>query len=469
MPQEKETDNMKKIKKILAALLTLVMVLGMSMTTFAVEQTTPTSDIKVSNLAEGVATDLELHKIIYLDKTIENGVETQSWKLFDWVQGVIINSQSGEVAITDAEALKAAAEAHTADEIENDVTGTTYTFENVSIGGYVVLASDVAGTYGLMVANTYDSDAKYLKAKDAEVIAKWESHVITKETNDNFVHRGQTVEFTVTTTFPPKKNAAGTEDLTTFKVIDKPEGLKITGITSITIGGTSLDADDYFVSETETNSDGSTKTYVIDLSSQINNFDAGSKVEIKYTAVVYSDTEYNNSVDVDSNTVEYSPASTEGFEANITVTKVDEDGDFLTGAQFQVLKNDTALYFIKTADGVYKQALTSEESGATQKLDVSTADGTLKITGLDEGSYTFKEIKAPDGYSGGVEKTITVTADTEKQVTISASPETNIVNTKLSSLPSTGGIGTTIFTIGGCVIMIAAAGMFFASRRKESK
>ena len=59
---------MKKIKKILAALLTLVMVLGMSMTTFAVEQTTPTSDIKVSNLAEGVATDLELHKIIYLDK-----------------------------------------------------------------------------------------------------------------------------------------------------------------------------------------------------------------------------------------------------------------------------------------------------------------------------------------------------------------------------------------------------------------
>jgi LPXTG-motif cell wall-anchored protein len=47
--------------------------------------------------------------------------------------------------------------------------------------------------------------------------------------------------------------------------------------------------------------------------------------------------------------------------------------------------------------------------------------------------------------------------------------ETQINNTKLSSLPSTGGIGTTIFTIGGCLIMIIAAGLFFATRRKSTK
>ena len=44
-----------------------------------------------------------------------------------------------------------------------------------------------------------------------------------------------------------------------------------------------------------------------------------------------------------------------------------------------------------------------------------------------------------------------------------------IKNTKLASLPSTGGIGTTIFTIGGCAIMIIAAGLFFATRRKAEK
>ena len=43
----------------------------------------------------------------------------------------------------------------------------------------------------------------------------------------------------------------------------------------------------------------------------------------------------------------------------------------------------------------------------------------------------------------------------------------SIPNTQLSALPSTGGIGTTIFTIGGCAIMIAAAALFFAGRRKE--
>ena len=46
---------------------------------------------------------------------------------------------------------------------------------------------------------------------------------------------------------------------------------------------------------------------------------------------------------------------------------------------------------------------------------------------------------------------------------------TKIPNTKLSSLPSTGGIGTTIFTIGGCAIMILAAALYFASRRKTAK
>lgn len=47
--------------------------------------------------------------------------------------------------------------------------------------------------------------------------------------------------------------------------------------------------------------------------------------------------------------------------------------------------------------------------------------------------------------------------------------EESIPNTQLSTLPSTGGIGTTIFTIGGCAIMIAAAGLFFATRKKAEK
>ena len=86
------------------------------------------------------------------------------------------------------------------------------------------------------------------------------------------------------------------------------------------------------------------------------------------------------------------------------------------------------------------------------------------MTGLDEGNYEFKETKAPTGYSVNSEnKAFTITANEEKEVTEDAG---EFVNTKLSALPETGGIGTTIFTIVGCGIMIAAAGLFFASRRK---
>ncbi|MFR0951717.1 MAG: LPXTG cell wall anchor domain-containing protein [Lachnospiraceae bacterium] len=42
------------------------------------------------------------------------------------------------------------------------------------------------------------------------------------------------------------------------------------------------------------------------------------------------------------------------------------------------------------------------------------------------------------------------------------------MNTKLSALPSTGGIGTTIFTIAGCVIMIAAAGLILLQAAKTT-
>lgn len=53
--------------------------------------------------------------------------------------------------------------------------------------------------------------------------------------------------------------------------------------------------------------------------------------------------------------------------------------------------------------------------------------------------------------------------------TVAGVAGTEIPNTKISELPSTGGIGTTIFTIGGCAIMIVAAGLFFISRRKSAK
>lgn len=158
-----------------------------------------------------------------------------------------------------------------------------------------------------------------------------------------------------------------------------------------------------------------------------------------------------------------------------TLTAVEPMDAGKNSVKFQLLKvtpaekegaeaTKTPISVVKVTNGEYKVAL-DEEQNATTTL-VAT-NGTLKVTGLDEGSYEFKETKAPTGYKVNSEnKAFTITADETDEVTVDAG---NFVNTKLSSLPSTGGMGTYLFTIIGVVVMAGAAGAFFISRRKGSE
>ena len=61
------------------------------------------------------------------------------------------------------------------------------------------------------------------------------------------------------------------------------------------------------------------------------------------------------------------------------------------------------------------------------------------------------------------------TLNAENKVTAAFTGTGFMIDDTLSALPSTGGIGTTIFTIGGCAIMIIAAGLYFSLRRKTAK
>lgn len=88
---------MKKMRKIFAVLLTLAMVLGMSMTSFAAQITDRyQNSITVTNLAEGVKTDVSLVNIIYLNDNNGN----QEWKVVDWAKDYIeVDTATGNYRI----------------------------------------------------------------------------------------------------------------------------------------------------------------------------------------------------------------------------------------------------------------------------------------------------------------------------------------------------------------------------------
>lgn len=460
-------------KKISAILMAAIMVLAMASTAFAAKVTDKyTNKITVTNLAADVETTLKLYNIIYLD---QNNAGNQTWQVVEWAKKYISeDTVTGNFNITDSAGLKAAADSRNADVTEKE-TGTTHEFSNLPIGAYVICASDVKGVYSLMVANTYDKDGEtYMADKAADVVAKMESYNVTKQTEDKFVHRGQRVNFTVTTYMASKTKANG-DTLTTFKVVDTSTGLKADSfvLDSVKIAGQKVNVDKTKVTSI-TGNDGKV-TYTVDLSDFISTTDAGTTIEVKYSAIVENDHTYNNSATVNSNTVNYVPGIVNGYTGNVTLEKVDTNGKTLNGAEFQLLKvtpvekegaeaTKTPVNVVRVNDGEYKVALEGE-TGATTTL-VAT-NGTLKVTGLDEGDYEFEETKAPTGYKVSSEnKAFTITPDETKEVSVDAGV---FKNTKLSALPSTGGMGTYLFTIIGVVVMAGAAGAFFISRRKGSE
>lgn len=460
-------------KKIGALLVAAVMVLSMCTAVFADKvEGEYKANITVTNLAADVETTLNVYNIIYLD--VENG--NQTWKVVDWAKNYVSeDSKSGAFTIIDSDGLKNAADKQQNVDFTATESETSHTFENLPIGAYVIRAFDSKGTYSLMVANTYKDNDTYMASEPASVVAKMEKYNVTKAAGDKFVHRGQRVDFTVTTQMASKTNA-NNEKLTTFKVIDTSTGLKAGSfvLDSVKIAGEAKTVDTTSKVTTVPNNDG-TVTYTVDLSEFISTTEPGTTIEVKYSAIVENDHTYNNSATVNSNTVSYVPGIVNGYTGNVTLKKVDTKGNKLDGAEFQLLKvtpakekgaaaTKTPVNVVKVKDGEYKVAL-DEEKGATPTL-VATS-GTLKVTGLDEGNYEFKETKAPTGYKVNSDnKKFTIKANDNAEVNVG---ELEFVNTKLSSLPSTGGMGTYLFTIIGVVVMAGAAGAFFISRRKGSE
>ena len=479
---------MKKIKKILAAVMTLAMVLGMSMTTMAATQT-PVSDgskgdIIVTGLQEGDT--VKVYQVVNWDET------TNNWTTSNWVTGGVdlgnstesqrINWETVRGLVTDQTPIAPEADpVYTA-----DVNGTV-TISDMPEGAYLIVANGVGKEYSAMGAVTYmyNADTGAFEPANATLSAKGSTYTVTKTLvngGDSFVMRGEEIEFDITSVFPSFNDE---ETLNrTFTMTDDPTGLRIKEV-DVYIGEV-IDTNkltpgtDYTITtENGTNQlpAAADESVTVNFGQEFidrgeKNAHAGEIVTMRVTATVTSATAvYSNEATTSKSSA---PSTVPGATGTLVINKYEGDTtNKLPGAEFEVYKcadaegntPGAALEFVEVTpgnnDGQYKLAIAGESGSSTVKTG---NDGTITIYGLDEGFYTIEETKAPDGYSTtDVEEVYEIAETTSPVITF------DVRDSKLASLPETGGIGTTIFTVGGCIIMIAAAGLFFASRRKSSK
>lgn len=129
----------------------------------------------------------------------------------------------------------------------------------------------------------------------------------------------------------------------------------------------------------------------------------------------------------------------------------------------------------------YKKISTVErQTPAENEISINAAvgtDGILRFEGLEEGTYTITELKAPDGYNiltDELHVTITFDEETEQFTYTGATKDggaahITVVNHAGTELPSTGGIGTTLFYIFGGIMVLAAVVLLVTKKRMAAK
>ncbi|MDE6540137.1 MAG: isopeptide-forming domain-containing fimbrial protein [Ruminococcus sp.] len=187
------------------------------------------------------------------------------------------------------------------------------------------------------------------------------------------------------------------------------------------------------------------------------------------------------------------------FTYETDVNKIDGNtNEPIENAEFKLANADGTKWAIVDANGKFTEWVDSADAATTLKTD---ADGMIKVIGLDDGSYQLKELKWSDEYnipeeafSVVLDATTEFTQDsygtasdvlTEIKGTVGGENadvlyktvndeqkmigiEGQIENKKGTALPSTGGIGTTIFYLGGGA-MVAVAGVFLITKKRMGK
>ncbi len=237
------------------------------------------------------------------------------------------------------------------------------------------------------------------------------------------------------------------EGKTQYIVHDQMTGLALEG--AISVSGSNVK--DFTINNPGTCDDKCTFEIVINFDTPSKAYD---KVEITYKAKVTE-----TGIDGVKNEAWIDNKSDSVIEEKkqYTITKTDASSNQISGAEFELYVGDAGsktlvpVVLIGEGEGAYYRPATASET------PVKISAGKATIKGLDKTkTYYLLETKAPAGYVALADY-IQLTGDQ------------SIQNTKASELPSTGGMGTTMFYVVGAVLVVAAVALVATKKRYAAK
>ena len=481
---------MKKVmKKLMAALLAVAMVCAMAIPAFAASGSSPADkgSITINNAVAGE--NYTIYKMFDLN-SFDTDADTYSytvdanWKAFFESDGAgkdyiaLDNGHPTWIEGKDAaEFAKAALDYATKKPITATKTVTassnTVKFDDLELGYYLVDTS-LGALCGL---NTTKPNAT-IDEKNAEPTI--DKTVETSPNNwaaSNTAKIGDTVNYKVTITVQTANNRYVLHDTMS-------EGLTfVPGSVKVTVHNADVAKGNYeLVTENINN-----ETFNINFKdSYIATLAAGTRIEVTYSAVVnekakVDDENTNNAYLVYGNGHETTHGKTNTSLCQFDLIKYcGTTGKLLGGAQFKLYDdNDKEINLVKNEDGTYRVATEKE----TPVAYIETVAGqTVKISGLGKKVYYLKETVPPAGYNGLTERvqvdlsTGSKNADlakiTEGKIEVANAAQVGgvpVMNNAGTTLPSTGGIGTTIFYVVGGGLMVAAAILLITKKRMENR
>ena len=480
---------MKKMKKIFALLIAMVMVLGMSTSVFAAG----TNEITVTGTIKDET--YKLYKMFDLvvddqeNPTAFKYTVATAWETFFKTGAgkdyVTINATDGHVEWvsgknTEADMIKLAQDAAsyaanlTADDTKV-ASDTTVKFTGLDNGYYLITST--LGTKA-MIDSTPTKQAQTIAEKNPEdtIEKKVQEDSTSAWGTSNDAQVGDTVHF---------KSIAKVEPYTRNVYIHDTmdSGLTFTtGSIKVYVGNdsteTELNSDYYEILSNAKEGD----TFTIQIKdSYITTLSETTYLTVTYDAVLNEKAISNTPAIVDQKnktTITYGDKQSVNSETTTTthkfeIKKHNSSDTVLAGAHFKL--------YIKTADAVEaNEAENIEAPAATYeevkvvKIDdnnyrvatanetgveiVTVASGNIVVWGVDSDTYYLEETVAPEGYN--------LLADKQK-VKVDAANNTvaDVLNQSGSELPSTGGIGTTIFYVIGAILVLGA-GILLVTRRR---